>query len=141
MAKIIVHRLFFFWNEDWCWNIFDFILVIMVLLENFITIVSQGSAVNVTFLRIMRLFKLARVLRIMRTFRFFTELRLMMECVIGSFMNVLWCVALLFIVQSIFALLIAQALVGYWMEHGPEAPGADKLKEFYQTVPDIMAPC
>lgn len=78
----------------------------------------------------------------------------MMECVIGSFMNVLWCVALLFIVQSIFALLIAQGLVGavfslkgksfergFWMEHGQDAPGADLLLMYFRTVPDIMVPC
>eukprot|EP00435_Cladocopium_sp_Y103_P050127 s3041_g15.t1 len=141
-AKLAVHRFYFFLNEDWSWNTFDFLLVLLVLVENFISAVSPvdpTGTVNIMFIRVLRLFKLARVLRIMRTFRFFRELRLMTECVVGSMMNAVWCVALLFIVKYIFALLIAQAIVGHWFDQGgTEGPGSAKILQFYPSVSGIM---
>lgn len=141
-AKLAVHRFYFFLNEDWCWNTFDFLLVLLVLLENCISAFSSvdpTGSVNIMFIRVLRLFKLARVLRIMRTFRFFRELRLMTECVVGSMMNAVWCVALLFIVKYIFALLIAQAIVGHWFDQGgTEGPGAAMILQFYPSVSGIM---
>lgn len=141
-AKLSVHRFYFFLNEDWSWNTFDLILVLLVLVENLVSAVSATDptgAVNIMFIRVLRLFKLARVFRIMRTFRFFTELRLMTECVVGSLMNAIWCIALLFIVKYIFALLIAQALVGHWFEEGgTDSAGAAQIMRFYPSVGGIM---
>ncbi|CAK8997959.1 unnamed protein product [Durusdinium trenchii] len=140
-AKLVVHRCYFFWNEDWCWNLLDFFLVVVVLVESLISAVSVSDptgSMNIMFVRVLRLFKLARVLRIMRTFRFFTELRLMTECVVGSLLNALWCVALLFIVKFIFALLIAQALIGHWVEKGVDPDMVHAFTYFYPSVSGIM---
>jgi len=50
------------------------------------------------------------VLRIFRTLRFFAELRLMLDCVLGSFVSLFWCLLMLFFVLYVFALLIVQGI-------------------------------
>ncbi|CAE7255328.1 Scn10a [Symbiodinium necroappetens] len=121
LAKLYVHRFYFFRAQDRWWNIFDFFLVVTVLVEHLLTAsasgsVSSGSGFDVMFLRLLRLCKLARILRIFRQLQFFQELRLMLECVAGSVVNAFWCVILLFFTKFIFALLLGQALVGYFAD-------------------------
>ena len=57
-----------------------------------------------------------KILRIFRTLRVFGELRLMLDCVLGSLLNVMWCLILLIFVMYIFALLVQQTLVGFLQE-------------------------
>merc|ERR1740121_1419388 len=59
--KLIVHQWYFFWNEDWAWNIFDLIVVasgiIQVGLEQF----TDAHLINVQFLRIVRVLRVTRI--------------------------------------------------------------------------------
>eukprot|EP00438_Fugacium_kawagutii_P004611 Skav229002 [mRNA] locus=scaffold127:334407:334853:+ [translate_table: standard] len=105
--KLLVHRLYFFCNDEMAWNIFDFILVVFTVVEN---ILVFGSGVNLGFLRLLRLCKIVKILRVFRTLRFFSELRLMLDCVLGSLKNCFWCLMMLLFVVYLFALLLQQGL-------------------------------
>eukprot|EP00930_Biecheleria_cincta_P096804 TRINITY_DN8859_c0_g1_i11.p1 TRINITY_DN8859_c0_g1~~TRINITY_DN8859_c0_g1_i11.p1 ORF type:complete len:620 (-),score=125.26 TRINITY_DN8859_c0_g1_i11:199-2058(-) len=144
-AKLIVHRMYFFCNKDMKWNIFDFLLVLTSMLETALTfaVSSDGGGVNFTFLRMLRLCKIGKVLRIFRTLEFFTDLRLMAECVAGSLINAFWCMSLLFFVIFIFALLICQGLAGYLAEQISSGQvlnesQTSQLAEFYSSVSQTM---
>eukprot|EP00435_Cladocopium_sp_Y103_P071046 s21_g36.t1 len=125
--KIIVHRLYFFVNEEWRWNIFDFILVVFSFSEVAISrllVLNQPSenstSLNVGFLRLLRLTKLAKVLRVFRTLKFFTELRLMIDCVLGSFMQIFWCLVMIVFVLYVFSLLIVQGIADFLLTEGAD---------------------
>jgi len=124
--KLVVHRGFFFWNSEWAWNGFDFLLVLFSIVENLLAsevlFASQRSSdpVNLGFLRLLRLCKIVKILRIFRTLRVFSELRLMLDCVLGSLLNCMWCIVMLIFVIYIFALLVQQTLVGFLQEEGDE---------------------
>ncbi|CAK9079364.1 Voltage-dependent T-type calcium channel subunit alpha-1G (Cav3.1c) (NBR13) (Voltage-gated calcium channel subunit alpha Cav3.1) [Durusdinium trenchii] len=121
VLKLMVHRLFFFWNSEMSWNCFDFMLVVFSIFENLFTFLafntgdvaeeSTGSGVNLAFLRLVRLCRIVKILRVFRTLKFFSELRLMLDCVLGSLMNVMWCVIMLVFVMYVFALLLQQGIV------------------------------
>lgn len=99
---------------------------------------SEGVAregMNLTFLRLLRLCKIAKVLRVLRTLRFFRELRLMLDCVLGSVLNAIWCIAMLFFVMFIFSLLLVQGLADYLGEYSREN-GLQSLEDPH--VGDIM---
>jgi len=131
--KLMVNRLYFFVNEDSLWNCFDFVLVMFSIVEYAVKIhlevtgtdAGGGGGMNVGFLRMFRLCKIAKVLRVFRTLRFFTELRLMMDCVLGSF-NVFWCLAMIVFVLYVFSLLIVQGLTEYLLTE------VDNLTEAYK---------
>jgi len=124
--KLIVHRFYFFWNSEMAWNWFDFVLVLFSIIENTLSFVllstsqeggeSGGSGVNLGFLRLLRLCKIVKILRVFRTLRFFSELRLMLDCVVGSLMNVFWCLIMLIFVMYVFALLLQQGVVQHLQE-------------------------
>eukprot|EP00434_Breviolum_minutum_P023083 symbB.v1.2.020368.t1/scaffold1709.1/size105151/2 len=134
ILKLSVNRLYFFVNEDALWNCFDFCLVLFSIIEYAVMLHLEfsnadegtGGGMNVGFLRMFRLCKIAKVLRVFRTLRFFTELRLMMDCVLGSFINVFWCLAMIVFVLYVFSLLIVQGLTEYLVS-------VEHLDEVYKT--------
>ena len=75
--------------------------------------------VAITFVnlrRLIRLCKIVKILRVFRTLKFFSELRLMLDCVLGSLINAMWCVIMLVFVMYVFGLLLQQGIVQYLME-------------------------
>jgi len=114
LLKLLVHRIYFFLNKEMYWNSFDLALIAVSSMEIVtIFLLSRDDAesnFNVSFLRSFRLFKLARVLRVFRTFRFITELRILLDSVLGSLVSLFWCTILLVFILYIFALLIVQTL-------------------------------
>jgi len=104
--KLLVHRQYYFCNEDMRWNIFDLLLVVFSIIDTSMTL----SSMNANHLRSFHLFKFAKVLRILRTFEAFADLRMMMTCVLGTVSNLLWCLLMLFFFIYIFAVFIVQGL-------------------------------
>ena len=68
--------------------------------------------------RLIRLCKIVKILRVFRTLKFFSELRLMLDCVLGSLINAMWCVIMLVFVMYVFGLLLQQGIVQFLMEEG-----------------------
>eukprot|EP00931_Biecheleriopsis_adriatica_P090696 TRINITY_DN64635_c0_g1_i1.p1 TRINITY_DN64635_c0_g1~~TRINITY_DN64635_c0_g1_i1.p1 ORF type:complete len:441 (-),score=86.78 TRINITY_DN64635_c0_g1_i1:37-1323(-) len=124
--KIANHRLYFFCNREAHWNIFDFTLASFSVIEYVLVAVfgkaddnsdgsDETSGMSLGFLRIVRLLKIAKVLRVFRTLRFLTELRLMMDCCLGSFLSVFWALMMILFVLYVFALLIVQGLTAFML--------------------------
>ena len=145
ILRLMVHRLFYFWNAEMAWNWFDFLLVVFSVFENLLvfgllpgqnTSADAGPTVNLAFLRLIRLCKIVKILRVFRTLKFFSELRLMLDCVLGSLMNVMWCVILLVFVMYVFGLLLQQGIVQFLMEEGKNVDQADYdfIIEYFGSV-------
>mmetsp|Transcript_70634 Transcript_70634/g.111777 ORF Transcript_70634/g.111777 Transcript_70634/m.111777 type:complete len:608 (-) Transcript_70634:268-2091(-) len=115
--KLIVHKFYFFWNSDMVWNWFDFLLVLFSIVENAVSFTlyaatrESGGGVNLGFLRLLRLCKIVKILRVFRALKFFSELRLTLDCVVGSLMNCFWCFIMLLFVMYVFALLLQQGVL------------------------------
>jgi len=111
LLKLMVHRLYFFWGGNMGWNMFDAVLVAFSVVEaSFLIAVGNGNGANVSFLRVLRLCKIAKVLRLFRALRFFTDLRLLIDCVLASSVNLMCCCGMILFFLFMFALLIMQAL-------------------------------
>ena len=81
--------------------------------------------------RLIRLCKIVKILRVFRTLKFFSELRLMLDCVLGSLINAMWCVIMLVFVMYVFGLLLQQGIVQYLME--ARATMSDEANEYIMT--------
>lgn len=140
LLKLIVHKLFFFWNSEWRWNLFDFSLVLFAIVENVLAYDwmhgTQDTGVNLNFLRLFRLCKIVKILRIFRTLKFFSELRLMLDCMIGSLLNVIWCIVMLVFVMYVFALFVQQLLASHLIEDGGRESEEDvrEIQRFFGSV-------
>ena len=125
--KLSLHRCYFFTNSEWKWNSFDLFLVLFSIGEQLIQGLVEGSSTaNLSFLRMMRMLKIVKVLRLFRTLRYFNDLRLMMDCVIGSVVALFWCLVMIMFVLYIFAILLMQLLMMYMKEPDAEVPQEDR---------------
>eukprot|EP00428_Durinskia_dybowskii_P020759 CAMPEP_0170207948 /NCGR_PEP_ID=MMETSP0116_2-20130129/3553_1 /TAXON_ID=400756 /ORGANISM="Durinskia baltica, Strain CSIRO CS-38" /LENGTH=636 /DNA_ID=CAMNT_0010458409 /DNA_START=167 /DNA_END=2077 /DNA_ORIENTATION=+ len=115
VAKLCVHRLYFFCNNEMLWNIFDFMLVLFSF-GDCIMLLAGGNSGNVTFARSVRLFKLGRILRIFRAMSFLKELRVMLASIVGSFYSLMWSVVMITVIIYIFALLFIQQMTDQLVE-------------------------
>jgi len=112
----------FFISKDWNWNLFDFVVVSLTVLETAATIIVQdGSVKNVAVLRVVRIMRVARVLRVIRVMRFFRALRILITAISGTVKNFVWTVLLLMIINYTFGVVFTQAGVDYEVEHGRDA--------------------
>mmetsp|Transcript_81137 Transcript_81137/g.235371 ORF Transcript_81137/g.235371 Transcript_81137/m.235371 type:complete len:563 (+) Transcript_81137:79-1767(+) len=108
--KLVVHRGFFLIGPDAQWNWLDLMLVLLSIADAILFSSGDSTGVNVSFMRSLRLFKLTKVLRVFRTVRFFSEMRLMFDCVLGSLVSLVWCCLMILFVVYVFSLLIVQGL-------------------------------
>jgi hypothetical protein len=105
LLKLALHRWHFFVNAQWKLNWLDFFLVAYSFLEEL--------AVNLSFLRILRCFKVAKMVRMLKALTAFHDLRIMLDCLLGSFFGLFWSIVLIVVIMYIFALIFMQALTEY----------------------------
>ena len=116
IARIAVHRWYFFVNENWGWNWFDFVLVFSAIMNLLYDQYLGYSIGNVTFLRAFRLMRVTRVLRVLRVVKFFRKLSEVLEALLTSIRAVAWVIALLSSLFLAFALIFVQLVSQYLYE-------------------------
>jgi hypothetical protein len=111
ILKLVVHREFYFFNDEAAFNILDFFLVVMGIFQLILVVTGASDSVwDTGFLRVLRIFKVAKVFRMFRTLSLLAEVRLMMECVAQSMGSLVWAMMLLFFLSLLFGLFFEQAL-------------------------------
>merc|ERR1719203_2382052 len=108
--RLSVHKAHYFFNQDAKWNIMDFSLVAFSIAD----LISKATQVG--FFRMIRVFKVVKVLRTLRAMRFFQELRLMVDCALGSFMQLLWCLVVIGFILYLFSLLFVQGSTNFLID-------------------------
>jgi len=93
-----------FFTMSW-WNLFDFTIVSLQLLEIFMSLVAAGVGFSFNILRIRRL---ARVARLARALRLIGELRTIVSSIAGSVKPLFWTALLLFIIAYVFGVAVTQ---------------------------------
>jgi hypothetical protein len=111
-------RFFSISNPDIKWNIFDFILVMMQIMDEVLTLAFSGQAeasdnMNFSFLRILRILRLIKIMRVIRILRLVSELRAIVSSILGSMKSLLWTVVLLFLLVYIFAVFLTQQVLDH----------------------------
>jgi len=100
---------FFFFGSDCSWNWFDFIIVFFSLLQELLAILNI-QVVDASFLRIMRFMRISKILRMFEAMRMFKEVKIMVDSLSGSFMVFVWCVLIMGLYLSVFAIFFVQGL-------------------------------
>jgi len=146
VLRIAVHRLFYFCNDDMVWNILDFCLVLFSVYENIMSLaMTEGTSINLTFMRSMRLMRMARALRVLKMMRFVSELRFMINSVMGSFVSLFWCEVMLVVMFFLFSLALVQGVGSYLIQAREDGSLTDlaqeQLLEWFGSVGTSMLTC
>lgn len=95
----------FFTMPQRSWNIFDFVIVTLQLVEIFMSIVAAGVGFSFNILRILRL---VRVVRVARALRLIGELRTIVSSIAGSIKPLFWTGVLLFLIAYVIGVALTQ---------------------------------
>merc|ERR1719443_1974849 len=97
---------------------------------------------NLSFLRVLKLLKMIRVIRIVRALRFFSLLRLYVDQIFGSMLNLLWLFVILFVILFIFSIAFVQGVADYLIMHDypkstdeSQMEKAQYLRRAFRSVP------
>jgi voltage-gated sodium channel len=136
LVRVAADRRAFIVGEDRYWNMFDVVLVSIAVAEEF-----SPTILNLSFMRIIRVFRLVRVVRIIRTVAIFRSLRTMLFSMLSSFVNLTWALLLITIVIYIFAIIFLNAIVNYvesTRQHGGDLAIALSMKTNFGSVFEAM---
>lgn len=128
---------FFSWNNPQVkWNLFDFILVAPTWLQEIIAVLMAAGdgGVDLQFMRLLRMMRLVRVARIIRVVRFFSELRVMVNCILGSGKSLLWAFLLLCLVMFTIGVVIMQFSAMYIDSDNADSTVVADLRELYGNL-------
>jgi hypothetical protein len=101
-----------FWKNPWDW-----LDLLIVASSNLALVVglSDGPMSKARFFRIFRLVRLLRLMRLVRKVNSLDPLHLMTTSIRGSMGGLLWSMVLLFLIQTMFAMILTQVLRAGWM--------------------------
>eukprot|EP00929_Paragymnodinium_shiwhaense_P119381 TRINITY_DN91275_c0_g1_i1.p1 TRINITY_DN91275_c0_g1~~TRINITY_DN91275_c0_g1_i1.p1 ORF type:complete len:708 (-),score=108.70 TRINITY_DN91275_c0_g1_i1:340-2463(-) len=95
----------YFTSDDKNWNIFDFVLVGLSIIDFIMAQIGGGaSSVGPT----LKTIKMLRIIRIFRVFRFFKELSLLALMIADSIKSLCWALVMLTIILYVFAICFTQ---------------------------------
>jgi len=106
-------------------------LVVSVSMADSWVLGPMGSNVlgSVAVLRLIRLLRLAKILRVVRVMKAFKSLRVLVAAVVNSVGALGWSMTLLFVLELVGAIFMAQVIQPF-MEDSPDTPDGRDLREF-----------
>lgn len=127
VLRIGVHPVrFFTWsNDNFGWNIFDFVVVLSQLVD----LVAHAGDVKVQ-LGLLRILRIVRVVRLFRVIRLFEDLRTMLSSIVDSIESLAWALLLLTVILYMGAVAFCQCVV----EAGHEAQNKEELQYWFGNV-------
>mmetsp|Transcript_53295 Transcript_53295/g.151861 ORF Transcript_53295/g.151861 Transcript_53295/m.151861 type:complete len:626 (-) Transcript_53295:43-1920(-) len=139
LLKLFVHRLYFFVNDNWSWNIFDVGLAVLSSIGMYDMLTdSSGVGGNLLFVRISRLCKVGRLLRLVKAVHGVRQLRLMLGVITDSLLPIIWASLFLLFTIYLFAVFNLQA-VGTGIANGDiRAQAMDSILDKFGSLPICM---
>jgi len=137
-SNMLADGQYFFKGPDVAWNIFDLIIVMVAVFELCMKM-SGAKMMNTSFLRIIRFMRISRVLRMFSAIKSFKEVKVMVDCLVGSFNIFSWCSGLFLLMLSLFGVFFVQGVAGH-LEANPDLDPDEKaaLIDAFGTVSASM---
>jgi voltage-gated sodium channel len=113
--RLYVQGCAFFYNDEWGWNWFDFFVVALGVVDQWLLSLlfteMKGSSNMSNIISSLRVIRLLRVLRAFRLFQHFRPLRLLAKGLIGSLSSVFW-IAMMFLSLVFTSAIFTTSLIG-----------------------------
>lgn len=120
--RLYVYRCDFWLMKGNHYNIMDFVLVSLQLLE----IALEPLPQHISFLRVFRIFRLLRVVRLVRILRHIRELRTLIVSIMTSLRSLIWTIVLLLLIIYMFSLYFTELV----KDHLAKNENPSNVKEF-----------
>lgn len=132
----------FFNGPGWRWNVFDFAVVMLQLIEELIKVLNfytgAGQFGNTPILRLLRGIRLVRVLRFARLLRMIRELHTMVISIMTSMRSFFWTGLLLFMMVYVVGIYFTQSVVEYIRSNPTAYEDHDSLDRYWGSLGSSM---
>jgi len=135
LIRLFAFRLDFFIDQTWAWNLTDFVIVLISVLEAIIQLAAGDAgdgAQGFSMVRMVRIMRIVRIVRIIRIFRFFKDLRVLVLSIMSAMRSLFWALILLSLIMYGYAVIFTQAYVG---SLDPRVTTDGRLLKYYSTLP------
>lgn len=112
-------------------NLMDVLIVLVSILELYVFPHVGADAPNMSFFRLLRVFKMVRALRIVRVLKFFENLRVLVAAVISAVRSFIWSMLLLGMVQLIASIFMTQSLQSYFEDQSADVSVKQEVFEYF----------
>jgi len=107
--------MYYFVNTDRWWNIFDFTMVTSIIVEHLIYAQDYNNPLFLRFFRVAR--GVRRVFKIARLAKHINDLKVIVQCIIGSAFSMTWCILALAGFSLVYAIFICQQFAEFLSEN------------------------
>jgi len=130
------HRFYFFCDKNWKFNWLDFMLVLFGIY----TVFLEDVLPNVSWLRVLRLFRLAKALRVLRLIAMVKPLRVLLKSLASTMGTLGWCLLLFSVILFLFALVFVLCVTNHLKDQGGNIDPKDhaELMDAYGSVATTM---
>jgi hypothetical protein len=127
LLKIVHYRSYYFYDASWKFNFLDLFLLMSSLWGVVSTVIlSNSKQAGLTWLRSLRLLRIAKTLRILKLAAYFHTLRAMILCCTSSFMTLFWSISML-VVSCMMGALVMVSRVSTFLQGNEDV--SDGLRE------------
>jgi hypothetical protein len=138
VLKLVVHRGYFFINDEASWNNFDSTLVLLGIYDFIMSRLNLDAHSNLTFARLGRLLKLSRLLRIFRAVRFFAALRQMLTSIMQSMAMMFWAMVVLVLLWWTLGLVLLQGFSALLREDDMDDDTRAAIHDRFGSIPRVI---
>ena len=124
------------------WNLFDFSLVMLSIIEIVMTeweLVEGDSSTTASAGQVLRLFRASRIIRILQVLRCVVPLRLVIESIVHSFTLLCWVFVLFFSQLHVFGVILTLVVAGYEEKTHDSFTSASLSKHFGSLVDSMFS--
>jgi len=122
----------------WRWNLFDFIVVALQVLEEVIACFSQqfdDLNANFSIMRVLRVLRLVRIVRLVRVMRLIRDLHTIVCSIAGSFKSFVWTVIFIGFVIYINGVFLCQMAADQAQDKSDAHVAVVELYTFFGSLP------
>jgi len=117
-------------------NVIDGLIVFGSCFDSWILplVLKSSANTNLSMLRVFRLVRLMKVLRVLRVMKAFTQLRVLVQAICSSIGALVWSMTLLFVLEIIGAILLAQSLQSIIKDESKDLELREKIWNSFGTM-------
>lgn len=126
---------FFTDADERCWNIFDFIIVVVGVTDWIIKALTTGNKSKASkFVMLLRAIRILRILRVLRLVKAFQQLRLLILGLVSSLKSVFW-ISILFVLVILVSAIFCTMMIGHDADTFSDP---EKVRQAFGTVGKSM---
>lgn len=135
-SRLLVFGCKLYTMDGWQWGVFDTVIVIFQILDEFTQLFLQGSGLQEIIEKafLLRLIKLGRIARLVRMVRLIPELKSMVYLIFASMWSFFWTLVLLVLMMYCFAIFFTESATEVVKKNGLDHTSTEDIRNNWGSI-------